>query len=165
MTRMPSDLSHEGGPFQSLSQPENRSRLAASGVLSLEPAAILAVERLLAVYGHVIDDGNFDALSDVFTDDARFDGVDFGMGDLRGIAEIRAAFAAWDHPRCHMTLNVVVDGTTEGAAARSKWLVLLKNGKVVVGTYEDAAVPTDRGWRLAYRRALLQRPPRPADPL
>ena len=37
---------------------------------TLEPADILAIHQLLALYGHLLDDGEYDRLDEVFTDDA-----------------------------------------------------------------------------------------------
>ena len=120
---------------------------------------MLAVQDLLARYGHVVDDAAWDSLGDVFSPDAVFDLQAFGRGTARGVAELRACFESLDHPDAHHTTNVVIqpDGDNR-ARVRCKYLVVMRDGTTRSGEYRDDVVRGSLGWRLQ-RRTVVPRPP------
>jgi uncharacterized protein (TIGR02246 family) len=115
---------------------------------------IVAIEQLLARYGHVVDDGDLDALAEVFTEDGAFDIGAFGQGVHRGLDAIRAIFALGSppHPPAHLTTNVYVTRVADQVRVRSKWLTISRStGTVRSGDYDDVVVLTPRGWRIQTR--------------
>jgi hypothetical protein len=112
----------------------------------------LALLRLQAVYGHVLDDRNWDALDTVFTDDAVLDFEAFGLGCMNGLAEIRRELPAMRHPRGHHVTNIVVDLDGDAAVMRATLLVVLDDGTAASGSYRDLAVRTPGGWRISRRK-------------
>jgi 3-phenylpropionate/cinnamic acid dioxygenase small subunit len=125
-------------------------------VSASEPNAetIVAIEQLLARYGHVVDDGDLDALAEVFTEDGAFDVSAFGQGVHRGLGAIRAIFALGSppHPPAHLTTNVYVTSVAGEVHARSKWLTISRStGTVRSGDYDDDVVLTPHGWRIQTR--------------
>jgi 3-phenylpropionate/cinnamic acid dioxygenase small subunit len=120
----------------------------------LDAETIVAIEQLLARYGHVVDDGDLDGLAEVFTEDGAFDINAFGQGVHRGLGAIRAIFALGSppHPPAHLTTNVYVTSTGGEVRARSKWLTISRStGTVRSGDYDDVVVLTPDGWRIQTR--------------
>jgi 3-phenylpropionate/cinnamic acid dioxygenase small subunit len=116
---------------------------------------IVAIEQLIARYGHVVDDGDLDALAEVFTtEDCAFDVSAFGQGVHRGLEAIRAIFALGSppHPPAHLTTNVYVTSADGETHVRSKWLTISRStGTVRSGDYDDVVVSTENGWRIQTR--------------
>ena len=127
----------------------------------VENTDLLAIHELLARYGHVVDDGDWERLSEVFSDDGVFDLEALGRGRARGMEELRSCFAALDHPLAHHTTNVTIepDGTRR-ARVRCKYLVVTDDGRTRSGEYHDVVVLTSLGWRLE-ERAVVPRRARP----
>ena len=127
----------------------------------MESEDILAIHDLLARYGHVVDDADWSALSDVFADEAVFDLEALRRGSAHGTEELRACFARLDHPLAHHTTNVTIepDGT-QRARVRCKYLVVSDDGTTRTGEYHDEVVHTAQGWRLQ-RRTVVPRRARP----
>lgn len=122
----------------------------------------LAIHALVDLYGHVIDDRAFGRAGDIFTTGARYDVTDFGMGLVEGLAAIIALWSdpAARHPIAHHATNILVTPLgADRAAVRSKGLGVLADGRVGSVLYEDIAIRTDHGWRIASRTALLRRSP------
>lgn len=111
----------------------------------------LALHRLQAVYGHLMDERDWDSLGTVFSEDAVLDFEAFGLGSMNGLAEIRRDFPGMRHPRGHHVTNIVVDLDGDTATMRAKLLVVLDNGTAVSGEYRDTAVRTAAGWRISHR--------------
>jgi hypothetical protein len=121
-----------------------------------------AIERLLNIYGHCIDDRDWDGMRQVFTADVVFDSTDFGSPVRHGFQRLRDDFAALGdgHPICHHATNIVVDlHDAAFATVRSKGFCIRADGSVFSCVYLDEAVRDDEGWRLRRRVALLRRPP------
>ncbi|SDS41699.1 nuclear transport factor 2 family protein [Actinopolymorpha singaporensis] len=124
----------------------------------------LAIHELLALHGHLVDDGALDRLGEVFTDDVGYDLTPMGGETLNGIQAIRAsALDLGDrNPVAHLVTNVVVAEHDGEVTARSKFLGVRRDGSVGSGVYEDVVRRTPDGWRIAHRRVSLRRePPRP----
>ncbi len=123
----------------------------------------LAIHDVMARYGHVVDDADWERLADVFTTDGVFDLDALGMGVAAGIDQLRSCFARLDHPLAHHTTNVVVEPTgATTARVRSKFLVVFDDGRAGSGEYHDEVARSPGGWRIA-RRTVYVRGRRRAD--
>jgi hypothetical protein len=125
-----------------------------------EVADILAIHQLLALYGHIIDEREWQRVGELFTAEAVYDMSDFGLGVIRGAAAIRELWSRPDaiHPLAHHATSIVV---TEDPAGRvhvlSKGLGIGPNGRVGSVVYRDIVVRTAEGWRFAERKARVRR--------
>lgn len=125
---------------------------------SLDAKDLIEIHMLLALYGHILDDRDWDALDQVFTEDIVYDASDFGLGVMRGIPEIVAAWREpFDgHPPGHHTTNVSIGEDEDGTVrVRSKHLGQ-RPGSVTLLTYDDVVRKTADGWRLAKRTPRLR---------
>ena len=122
----------------------------------------LAITELIALHGHLVDNGEFGRLGEIFTEDVAYDVSDFGHGVLRGLSgNGEAARALGDrNPVGHHVTNTVLtarpDGTVE---ARSKGIGILVNGNCGSLTYDDTVVRTAAGWRISHRVVSARRTP------
>ena len=122
---------------------------------------VLAIHDLLARYGHVVDDADWQKLSDVFSSDGVFDLEAIGRGRAQGMEELRACFARLDHPLAHHTTNATIEGEDgDRAHVRCKYLVVSDDGRTRSGEYHDDVVRTAEGWRIE-RRTVVPRRARP----
>ncbi len=123
-----------------------------------DPVEYLELQELTSRYLYLVDNAEWDTLADVFVEEGCFDMSDTwpGQEPRRGIESIRELFSTIEHPIAHNSFNLVVSAgsNADERVLRSKMLAVLRNGKVVVGEYQDVAVRTDRGWRLLVRRAI-----------
>jgi ketosteroid isomerase-like protein len=108
----------------------------------------LAVRWILARYCQLVDDRDFDAAADLFTDDARFWVVD---QELVGRAAIRDWFDTIPNPTFHQLTNIVVSNgskpgvlhavsdLTSGRKGDSGWSVwvLGRNHDTMIGRGRD----------------------------
>lgn len=111
-----------------------------------------AIQHLIVLYGHVIDDAEWDRLNEIFAPDASFqiEGTDIAVSGLDRIDEFMRSIT---HPLAHFSTNVMVD-LDEGAdvaTARVKLFAPRANGTSAIGTYHDVIVRTRRGWRFQQR--------------
>lgn len=129
----------------------------------LDVADRLALHELLHLYGHLVDDRRWDDLGTVFIPEVVYDATDFGMPVTRSLPELVTEWTSAEgmrrHPVAHHATNIVVledpDGTVR---VRSKGIGVGPGGRVGSVTYDDVAVRTGEGWRLASRRVVLRRP-------
>ncbi|WSQ14402.1 nuclear transport factor 2 family protein [Streptomyces sp. NBC_01231] len=123
----------------------------------------LAVHELIALYGHLIDDGELDRSAEVFTTDVVYDLSDFGQGEVVGLdALMKAALALGArNPVAHHVTNVVIEGETAdgGVRVRSKGLGVMADGSCGSVTHEDLVVRVADGWRISRRRMVARRVP------
>lgn len=123
----------------------------------LDALDILLVHQLLAQYGHVVDDRDWDRFDELFTPDATLDYTAAGATEVHsGLDAITGFFRAANHPSAHHVLNVVVTERDGEVRARSKFLVPYTREthtpkRWYGGTYDDVVVRTDAGWRFASR--------------
>ncbi len=130
----------------------------------------VALHQLASYYAHIVDDGEFDKLDRIFTDDVEFDTSQFGNPPLVGLDGVIASYVDARHPVAHHVTNVVVTTDADGTVRmRSKVISLLGGGRCGSGTYDDVVVKTPDGWRISRRVIGLRRegdlkkpPPRPA---
>lgn len=122
----------------------------------------LAVHELMALHGHLMDDGAFDRLGELFTPDVVYDVSAFGLGELRGCAEIaRISRQVGDaNPLGHHVTNVLVREDPDGTVrVRSKGLGVMAGGTTGSVVYDDVVRREPQGWRIAYRRVTARRRP------
>ncbi|MFJ3778135.1 nuclear transport factor 2 family protein [Streptomyces sp. NPDC090075] len=131
---------------------------------TLTPTDLEELRRLLAHFAHVFDNGDTEALEEVFTEDAVI--VLAGPGrEIQGLAAIREFNTALgDRSPDHHTLDTVFSvepADPEGTVrARSRYLAVLPDGNVHNGDYLDILVRTPKGWRIAHRRSVPRYPVR-----
>lgn len=127
----------------------------------------LDIADLLNRYGHTYDEGGFDGLGDLFTEDGEFEirGRISGMPSvLRGrdeiVAHMGARFdATRPAQRRHLTTNLVIDDAGPGRVTTACYLLLgsTVDGALslpVTGRYLDDLTQGDDGrWR--FRRRVL----------
>jgi hypothetical protein len=119
----------------------------------------LAIYELMALHGHLMDDGAFDRLDELFTDDFVYDLAPLGYAELRGTeALIRSALALGDaNPLAHHVTNaLIVAGDATDATVRSKGIAIRADGSSGTVVYEDLVRKTPAGWRIA-RRSVIPR--------
>lgn len=121
--------------------------------MDVQVADIVAIEQLMALYGHVVDAPTQERFGDVFTEDAVFHSR---VRDVRleGLAAIREWFALGKppHPPAHQSTNVHIHVTGDTVRVWSKYLAVdPETGGVRIGDYEDVVVKTERGWRIRER--------------
>ncbi|MFI6405421.1 nuclear transport factor 2 family protein [Streptomyces sp. NPDC050548] len=122
----------------------------------------LAITELIALHGHLVDEGELDRLDAVFTEDVEYDLTDFGQGTVTGLAELVGASLALGagNPVAHHVTNVVIEeATEERVQARSKGLGIRTDGSCGSVTYEDTVVRTGVGWRISHRKVSARRVP------
>ena len=114
----------------------------------------LAARRLVARYCHLVDDRDFDALVDLFTDDGRF--LVLGT-DLQGKAAMREWLDTVPDPMFHHVSNVVTSNGSNGTVhALSDCLVGGKRDDGpwsiwMLGRYHDTFVGEGRDMRFSQR--------------
>ncbi len=120
---------------------------------------------LVTRYATLNDDGDYDGLAALFTEDARF--VRPSGGDpIVGRAAIRASYEGRP-PRIsrHLITNILVDLVSDTEAAARSTIVLYTappgalpadaNKPALLGGFRDRLVKTPDGWRFAAREGYL----------
>ena len=110
-------------------------------------------------YGFLVDDRDWPAFAEVFTEDAevdfRIDGVDTsgGSGPFVGVDEIVHQYRdVLTHPYQHMLVSHVIDDVSEDEViVRSKALLPMAGGRIADVLYKDIVVRTPRGWRIKHK--------------
>lgn len=127
----------------------------------MDTADIVEIHQIFALYGHLVDDRDWQRLSMVFTDNVTFDATDAGSKKVvNSLNELRAEFdnPKTMHPLAHHITNPYVwqdeDGTVR---ARTKIVGVLSEGRVGSGSYYDTLVRTGQGWRVKTRLVKLRR--------
>jgi hypothetical protein len=121
---------------------------------------LLAIHDVIARYGHLMDEGEFDRLGEVFTDDVTYDATDFDLGVWHGIGEVIAGMrGSTSHPLAHHSTNVVIGapGSNGDVPVVSKGIGVGQGGRVGSVTYDDIARRGHDGWRIARRVLSLRK--------
>jgi SnoaL-like domain len=121
----------------------------------------LAIGRLLALYGHLVDAKDWAGLRGLFATDAIFDLSAYGLPALIGIDQIMEFFLSAEHPQAHHSSNVVIGPDGSAVSARSKWLVGNADGSTAGGDYDDIVKKAAGEWRFAQRRVTRRWPDKP----
>jgi hypothetical protein len=121
----------------------------------------LAIHELISLHGHVVDDGEFERLHEVFTADVIYDLTPMGGGVLEGTDAIKeAALRLGDgNPVGHHVTNIVVNDASDPVSARSKAIGIRKDGSAGSLVYDDILERTGAGWRISRRSVTLRRVP------
>lgn len=122
----------------------------------------LDIHELINLHGHLMDEGEFGRLGELFTEDVVYDISAFGGGLLRGPAAVAEAGRALGdgNPLAHHVTNVVVvEIAGDRARVRSKGLAVMSGGTTGSVVYDDELWRTERGWRIAVRRVLPRTAP------
>jgi hypothetical protein len=122
----------------------------------------VAITELIALHGHLVDDGHLDRLDEVFTAGVVYDLGPLGADPLHGLAAVRTAAEALGerNPVGHHVTNVVLTPRTGGNVdALSKAIGIRADGTCGSLTYEDLVVRTEVGWRIDRRRITPRRAP------
>jgi ketosteroid isomerase-like protein len=128
--------------------------------MTLATDDILAIQKLIADYNHMVDAGEGDAFAALFTDDGS---LDTGFNVVKGSTELRdfAAFVPSMAPGArHMVTNVSIDGDGAEATARlylQMWQTAggaVDTKLVISGRYEDTLRRDDDGWRFVTRKMI-----------
>lgn len=120
--------------------------------MTLNPADHVEIHQVLADYGHVVDEHDWERADQVFTPDVTFD-PGSGQPVLHGIADIVATFTG-RNTYAHHTTNIVLTENPDGTVAAHSKLVCFPNERPpFTGDYYDTLVHTRAGWRLASRQA------------
>ena len=128
-------------------------------MLSLEDR--MAIMELIALHGHLVDDGRLDELSRVFAEDVTHDLTAFGLGIHQGLGSVReAAEALGDaNPVGHHVTNIVIvemkDDST--VVTRSKGIGIRADGTTGSVVYDDTVTKRDGAWCISYRKITLRR--------
>ncbi|MPY60461.1 nuclear transport factor 2 family protein [Streptomyces spongiae] len=110
------------------------------------------IARVLALWGHIMDDRELGRLGEVLTEDAEWDGSVFGFEPVVGLESIASVLGADGHASAHHTTNIVVsEGPGDEARVRSKALGVVDGGTVVSVAYADDLRRTADGWRISKR--------------
>ena len=121
-----------------------------------------AITDLIALHGHLCDDGDLEGLRELFTADVVYDVSDVGGEPIHGVdALIQAGIELGEgNPVGHHVTNIVLTGITDDrVTARSKGIAITATGGCASVTYDDTIVRTDNGWRINRRVVELRRVP------
>lgn len=125
-------------------------------------AADAEIRRTLAEYCHHIDDGDFAAFGECFTEQAEI----IAFGRTRNGRQVVSAFMAKAMPAeargKHLTTNTVITHSGDGRASSvSDFAFVGPDGSLATGRYLDELAEEDGRWRIA-RREIALLPSRPA---
>ena len=118
--------------------------------------AIHAIDRVLGIYSHILDNKRWNELHQVFTEDAVFQIPHLNV-TMNGVSGIIGRFSKQRHPLGHHFTNPVIDIAADGKSAKVliKLLVVRADGLAGTGSYEDDFVLGPHGWRIAGRIAKV----------
>jgi 3-phenylpropionate/cinnamic acid dioxygenase small subunit len=122
----------------------------------------LAIHELIALHGHLMDDGAFDRMGELFTADVVYDVSAFGFGELVGRDAITVAARALGdrNPLGHHVTNIVVTEDPDGTVrVRSKGIGVNADGSTGSVVYDDVVARHPGGWRISYRKVTPRRVP------
>jgi 3-phenylpropionate/cinnamic acid dioxygenase small subunit len=122
----------------------------------------LAVHELVSLHGHLMDNGEFDRMDELFCADVVYDVSAFGLGELHGYGAIKkSSLMLGDaNPVSHHVTNICVTEDPDGTVrVRSKGIGVSASGSVGSVVYEDVVRRETAGWRIAYRKVIPRRTP------
>jgi uncharacterized protein (TIGR02246 family) len=115
------------------------------------------IHELLARYCFALDDGRFEDMAALFTEDGVWETA-FGTGTGRAgiVAQARSIAVERQPRRVHQTTNIVIDFNGDTATVRSNWMMFVNSdaGPAIGsgGAYEDRLVKADGRWWFKHRR-------------
>lgn len=141
---------------------DDRTREAVQRTVPISADDRVAIAELLALHGHLFDDGDLDRLDALFTASVSYDVTALGGGVLHGMEAIPAAALALGdrNPVGHHVTNIVLSEQPDGSVrARSKGIGVYADGTVGSVTQDDTVVRTVDGWRIGARTIVPRRAP------
>ncbi len=119
---------------------------------------ILAIHDVVVRYGFVVDDRDWERMSEVFTEDAVIDFRDQRADPPRGLTPIigrdeivRQFRDVLTHPFQHMIVARTIDDVSDReVVVRGKALCPVP-GAIIDFEYRDVVVLTDDGWRIKHK--------------
>ena len=129
--------------------------------MALATDDILAIQKLIADYNHIVDVGDGDAFAQLFVEGGS---LDTGFNVVKGADELRgfAAFVPTMAPGArHWTSNVSIDGDGDSATAKLYLQMYSTAGGaaetklVISGVYEDTLRRDDSAWRFVTRKLTV----------
>jgi hypothetical protein len=127
---------------------------------------VLALQQLVASYGHIVDAKEWDRLSELFTDDLVFVPWQEDVPPTSSLAELIDRWSAPDfpHPSGHHETNIVIEPDDDGTV-RVTWkgIAVHYDGRCRSFVYYEHLRRTADGWRGFWRRVALQ--PTSVDPV
>lgn len=128
--------------------------------MALAPDDILAIQKLIADYNHIVDAGDGEAFAALFVEGGSLDtgfNVVKGADELRGFADFVPTMAPGAR---HLVSNVSVDG--DGAAATARLYLQMwstaggaaESKLVISGRYEDTLRRDGGTWRFVTRKMI-----------
>jgi hypothetical protein len=130
-----------------------------AAIVSLTAEDRLEIHELVALHGHLADDGRSDDLGLLMTEDGVYDLEEFGLGEVAGLPAMIELFASapGQQPVGHHVTNVLVTPRgADRADVRSKGLSVMADGIAGTVVYEDTVVRTPAGWRISRRRVVTR---------
>ncbi len=121
-----------------------------------------AIDRTLALHGHIFDRGELDRLEEIFTPEVVYDLSDVGAGTFEGLEAIRsgARQLGASNPIAHHITNIVITSQQDDlVTAQSKGLIIMADGSVASVTHLDTLRRDDSSWRISRRVIQAQRTP------
>jgi hypothetical protein len=120
----------------------------------LDASDRIALHELTALYGHLLDERRWDDLHLVFTDDVVFEGLTQTTHSIaEKVALWTSAAGIKQHPIAHHITNTVVTEDADGTVRLiCKGIMVRATVAPVSIIYEDIAVRTEAGWRIARRK-------------
>ncbi|MGW6032714.1 nuclear transport factor 2 family protein [Gordonia terrae] len=114
------------------------------------------IERLIFLYGHVIDDKEWDRLDEIFAEDGSFE-IEGTQYSVNGLDAIDKFMRGITHPLAHYSTNVMIDHEVDAdvATARVKLFAPRADGTSAVATYHDTIIRTANGWRFQRRQVKV----------
>jgi hypothetical protein len=131
-------------------------------VRDLSVADRQAIDRTLALHGHIFDRGELDRLKEIFTPEIVYDLSDVGAGVFEGLEAIRSGalqLGAGNPIAHHVTNTVITSHQDDLATAQSKGLIIMADGSVASVTHFDTLRRDDGSWRISRRVIQAQRTP------
>lgn len=122
----------------------------------------LSIHELMSLHGHLMDNGEFHRLDELFTSDVVYDLEAFGFGELRGFEEIKqASLTLGDgNPLGHHVTNVLItEVDADVARVLSKGIGIGADGSSGTVAYDDIVRRVAKGWRIARRKVVPRRKP------
>ena len=129
--------------------------------MALATDDILAIQKLVADYNHLVDAGDGEGFAALFVDGGSLDtgfNVVKGTEELRGFADFVPTMAPGAR---HLVSNVSIDGDGESATTRlylQMWSTAggAADTKLVIsGVYEDTLRRDDGTWRFVTRKLVV----------
>jgi SnoaL-like domain len=131
----------------------------------LDALDIVMIHQLLGRYGHTIEQRDWIAFGDLFTDDAS---IDYVGSSSRTTRSGRQAIVDWfrdidtGHPGAHHVTNIVADESCDRSGpvtVHSKFFAPFSRPhhvpkRLYGGDYRDIVVCTDHGWKFSHKHCI-----------